>query len=311
MALQTIKAFAPATVANVAVGFDILGFAIDGPGDEVMLEVSDDFHPMELTIFGDDAQLPLDPDKNTVSIVIKLMMDRLGIRKGVKIQLTKKMPLKSGMGSSAASSVVGAFALNALLGNPLSKSELLPLVMEGERAACGTAHADNVAPCLYGGLILVRSYEPLEVLSLPVPEKLICTLVHPDIDVPTSISRAVLPPTVPLKGMVKQTGNLAGFIAGLYSSDYELLGRSIRDFVIEPSRAKLIPGFYEAQKAALAEGALGCSISGSGPSIFALSDDMDKAQAIGLAIKDVFKKQYINSEIFVSQINGEGPRILS
>ncbi|MBK7426803.1 MAG: homoserine kinase [Saprospiraceae bacterium] len=310
MAIQTIKAFAPATVANVAVGFDILGFAIDGPGDEVVLEVSDEFHPMELTILGDDGQLPLDPDKNTVSIVIKLMMDRLGIRKGVKIQLTKKMPLKSGMGSSAASSVVGAFALNALLGNPLSKSELLPLVMEGERAACGAAHADNVAPCLFGGLILVRSYEPLEVLSLPMPGKLICTLVHPEIDVPTSISRAVLPPTVLLKNMIRQTGNLAAFISALYTENYELLGRAIRDFVIEPNRAKLIPGFYEAQKEAFATGALGCSISGSGPSIFALSDDMDKAQTIGLAIRDVFKKQYINSEIFVSQINAEGPRIL-
>lgn len=306
-----IRAFATATVANVACGFDVLGFALDEPGDEVELELREDGKVVITQITGDDGALPLDVQKNTVSLVIMEFLKALGMDIGVSIQLYKKMPLKSGLGSSAASSVVGVFALNELLGRPMTRKELLPFVTKGEELACGAAHADNVAPALMGGFVLVRSYDPLDVIQLPTPEDLWCTVVHPHIHVQTKDARGILRKNISLKDAIVQWGNLGGLIAGLYQSDYDLISRSLHDHLIEPTRSILIPGFHDAKKAALDHGALGCSISGSGPSIFALNKGRESSESVAIAFKEVFDRLNIASECFVSKVNTVGPRVLS
>ena len=241
---QKIRAFAPATVANVACGFDVLGFAVESPGDEVEITLSDTPGIRFTKITGDEGLLPLDPDKNTVSLVIKEYLKHIGKEGlGIEIELNKQMPLKSGLGSSAASSVVGVWALNQLLGKPLTDLELLPFAMLGEKLAAGAAHADNVAPALLGGFVLIRSYDPLDVVSLPTPEKLYCTLIHPQIEVKTKDARSILRQKVELKLAVEQWGNLRGLIAGIMMSDYDLIGRSLKDSIVEPVRSILIPGF--------------------------------------------------------------------
>lgn len=307
---KSIRAFAPATVANVSCGFDVLGFAVENPGDEVKLTLTDNHEIVIKSISGDEGQLSTNPEENTVSLVIREYLKHIGSNQGVEIELYKKMPLKSGLGSSAASSVVGVYALNKLLGSPLADKDLLPFAMEGERLACGTAHADNVAPALLGGFVLVRSYSPLDVVSLPVPEKLYATIIHPHVEVKTRDAREILPKEIPLKLGVQQWGNVAGLVAGLYTSDYALIGRSLQDVIVEPVRSLLIPGFDEAKKQALANGALGCSISGSGPSIFALSDSEEVAQKIAVAMTNVYKSYEIESEVYVSKVNSKGPVIL-
>ena len=308
---STIQAFAPATVANVACGFDVLGFALEYPGDEVQLSIRQDKQIVIQSIEGDEGILPLDPTKNTVTVVIKEYLKYLQMEIGLDVRLTKKMPLKSGMGSSAASSVVGVYALNELLGQPLTRNELLPFVVKGEEIACGAAHADNVAPALLGGFTLVRSYNPLDVIPLPSPSELYCTIVHPHILVQTKDARSILRQSIALKDAIIQWGNLGGLIAGLYNSDYDLIGRSLQDVLVEPVRSILIPGFDAAKKAAIDAGALGCSISGSGPSIFALSMGEDTARRVSVAFTDTFDYLNIASETFVSIINQKGPFVIS
>ena len=307
---KSIKAFAPATVANVACGFDVLGFAVDSPGDEVEITLTDNNKVEIISIEGDEGLLPLDIKKNTVSLVIREYLAELKSNQGVAIKLIKKMPLKSGLGSSAASSVVGVWALNQLLGSPMKDIDLLKFAMEGERLACGSAHADNVGPALLGGFLLVRSYDPLDVIQLPTPSKLWATIIHPHIEVKTKDARNILRKEIPLSKSVEQSGNLAGFIHGLMTDDYDLLGRSLKDVIVEPIRSLLIPGFYDVKKAAMSQGALGCSISGSGPSIFALSDSEVKAQNIAKAMTEVYNELNIESEVFVSKVNQVGPRII-
>lgn len=307
---KSIKAFAPATVANVACGFDVLGFAVEYPGDEVTLTLKDEPGIVIKSITGDEGKLPLNADENTVSLVIQEYLNHIGSNQGVEIELRKLMPLKSGLGSSAASSVVGVYALNKLLGSPLTDHELLPFAMEGERLACGSAHADNVAPALYGGFVLVRSYEPLDVVQLPTPEKLYATIIHPHVEVKTQDARNILRKEVSLTKATQQWGNLAGLMVGLMKSDYALISRSLEDVIVEPVRSLLIPGFNEAKKAALDAGALGASISGSGPSIFALSDNEETAQKIGEAMKEVYQKWEIDSDLYISKVSQQGPRII-
>lgn len=308
---KSIKAFAPATVANVACGFDVLGFSVEQPGDEVELTLVDKPGIVIKSITGDEGKLPLEAEKNTVSLVINEYLNHIGKTDlGLEITLHKKMPLKSGLGSSAASSVVGVYALNKLLGEPLEQKDLLPFAMQGELLACGSAHADNVAPALLGGFVLVRSYEPLEVIQLPTPKKLWCTLIHPQIDVKTKDARAILRKDVQLKKAVTQWGNLAGFISGLYTENYGLIGRSLKDVIVEPIRSLLIPGFQEAKQAALDNGALGCSISGSGPSIFALSENEETAQKIAEVMKDVYNKLNVENEVYISKVSEQGPKII-
>ncbi|MCP4520513.1 MAG: homoserine kinase [Cytophagales bacterium] len=307
---KSIKAFAPATAANVACGFDVLGFAVENPGDEVTLTLKDEPGIIIKSITGDEGKLPLDAEKNTVSLVIQEYLNHIGSNQGVEIELRKLMPLKSGLGSSAASSVVGVYALNKLLGSPLKDEELLPFAMEGERLACGSAHADNVAPALLGGFVLIRSYEPLDVIQLPTPDDLYATIIHPHVEVKTKDARNILRKEVELSKAIQQWGNLAGLIAGLMKSDYDLIGRSLQDVIVEPVRALLIPGFDEAKQAALDAGALGSSISGSGPSIFALSKGAETASKVGQAMKEVYQKWEIESEVYISKVSQQGPRII-
>src|SRR5690606_29352503 len=236
--LDTVRVFAPATVANMICGFDILGFAVDYPGDEVvMYRVATPGVRMR-SITGDAGKLPLDADKNTVSACVKMLLEQLGSSKdiGVEIELIKHTPIGSGLGSSSASTVGGLFAINSLLGNPLTKEELLPFCVEGERLACGHGHADNVAPALMGGITLVRGYNPLDVINLPVPAALYAGVVFPQVDVSTRDARQLIKQKMLLKDAVTQWGNIAGLIAGLYESDYGLIGRSMHDVLIEPAR---------------------------------------------------------------------------
>jgi homoserine kinase len=308
--MKSIKVFAPATVANVACGFDIMGFAVDNPGDEVVLQLADEPGVRITRITGDEGRLPLHPDKNTASVSIMALLQHLGSEQGFELELHKRMPLGSGLGSSAASAAAGVFAANQLLGAPLTPLELLPFAMEGERQACGSAHADNVAPALLGGFVIIRSYDPLDVFKIPTPEKLFCTIVHPDIEVNTKDARHILKNQITLKKAVVQWGNVAGLVAGLLQSDYDLIGRSLQDVIIEPIRGLLIPGFTEVKVAAAKAGALGSSISGSGPSIFALSPDHQTAVAVGEAITRVFQEIGISGKTYVSKINQSGPMVV-
>lgn len=309
--MKKIKVFAPATVANVACGFDILGFAVEQPGDEIVARLSDKPGVRITKIIGDSGQLPTKPEKNTASLAVIRMLEKLGSDQGIELEVYKKMPLGSGLGSSAASSVAAVFAVNELLGKPMQKKEMLPFTMEGERLACGAAHADNVAPALYGGFVLIRSYDPLDVITIKTPPKLICTVVHPQIEIPTADARAVLRQNIALGNAIRQWGNTAALIAGLLKEDYELIGRSLEDVIIEPIRSLLIPGFHDVKKAAIEAGALGCSISGAGPSIFALSTSLNDGQKIGKIMQDKFMEiSQLKSEAYVSSVNQNGPVIL-
>ena len=309
--MDSIKVFAPATVANVVCGYDILGFAIDEPGDEIILTTNDSNKNTITKIEGDGGKLPKDPEKNVVSHVIRLFLEKINSNQGIDIEMYKKMPLNSGMGSSAASSVAALVAINELMGKPLSRQELLPLAMEGERIACGNAHADNVAPALLGGLVLVRSYEPLDALRLPYPKDLSMVSVHPHVDVPTGEARKIIKERISLKSAIQQWGNIAGLVAGFCTNDLSLVSRSLEDVIIEPVRAMLIPYFYEMNQLALDNGAIGFGISGSGPSVFALCDKKETAEVISHKIKELLNQKNIESESFVTKINDEGARVIN
>ena len=310
---KKIKAFAPATVANVSCGFDIFGLALESPGDEVIIEVKDSPGVVIKKITGDNGKLPLQAEKNSagVAAIEFLNHPRISNKIGVEIELIKNMPLGSGMGSSAASGAAVLFGLNELLDRPFTPLEMMPFALKAEESACGTGHADNIAPSLMGGFVLVRSYDPLDIIKLPVPDKLYCTVVHADVEIMTQKARGILPPVVDMKKSVAQSGNVAGFIAGLLQKDYELLGRSMQDVIVEPVRATLIPYYYEVKNAAMAAGALGCNISGSGPSIFALSVSRETAEAIGEEMKKVYLNNGIKCDVYVSKINEEGSKIVS
>lgn len=307
MTHRSIKVFAPATVANVACGFDIFGFALDQPGDELIVTLKDSPGVTIKSITGDQGKLPLDPKKNTAGVSVLRFLEYLRSQQGVEIELHKKMPLGSGLGSSAASAAGSLFAVNALLGYPLPLAELLPFAMEGERAACGAAHADNVAPSLLGGFVLIRSYSPLDVVKIATPLNLYCTILHPKIEIRTEEARQILPKSIPLQQHVVQTGNAAGLIAGLMGGDPKLIQKSLVDVIVEPVRAVLIPGFDAIKTAALEKGALGCSISGSGPSLFALSLSAEHAADIGAAMEQAC---HLDCDLYISRMNRQGPKVL-
>lgn len=302
-----VRVFAPASVANVAVGYDILGFALNEPGDEIVAGFGEHSGLAIHQITGDNGKLPYLPEKNTAGLAVIKLLEHLQYKeRGIYLEIHKKMPFGSGLGSSAASAAGAVLAVNELLGSPLKKQELLPFAVLGEQVADGAYHADNVAPSLLGGIILVRSNATLDVHSLPVPEKLYAAVVHPEVEILTREARSILAREVPLEKLVEQSGNLAGFIIGLYQSDYALISRSLNDVVIEPQRARLIPCFQEVKSTALITGALGCSISGAGPSIFALCDDPDIARKVGEAMGAVFNRHAIRQQSFFSKINLHG-----
>lgn len=305
--MKEIKVFAPATVANVACGFDIFGFALDAPGDEITVRLSNKPGVRITKIEGDGGKLPLDPSKNTAGVSVLKLLEHLNSQQGFEIELFKKMPLGSGLGSSAASASGSVYGANLLLGSPLSKKALIPFAMEGERTACGSAHADNVAPALLGGFVLIRSYNPIDVLEVPTALDLACAILHPHIEVRTEEARKMLKKEITLQQHVSQSGNAAGLILALTQSNPALLQRCLQDIIVEPIRAQLIPGFAAIKNAALQAGALGCSISGSGPSLFAIAQDASQAQKIGAAM---VKACPVTSDLYLTKMNKEGPKVL-
>jgi homoserine kinase len=316
--LQRVRAFAPATSANVSCGFDVFGFALEAPGDEVELWVSDppSAHPAVQmnAVEGDAGTLPRDGARNTAAVASRAFLDayiaRTGSAPSLEILLKKGLPRGSGMGSSAASAAAAVIAANRLLGDPFTVEALVRFAMEGERAACGSAHADNVAPAVLGGFVIVRSYSPLDLVRVNVPPELWATIVHPDLVLSTAKARAILPIEYPRSILVDQVGNAAALVAGLLSSDYDLIGRSLRDSVAEPYRAPLISGFPEVKAAALAAGALGAGISGSGPSTFALTRGRDAAERVAAAMIEAFSRRGIAAQSWTASVAAGGPRIL-
>lgn len=310
--MKEIKVFAPATVANVVCGFDVLGFAVNQPGDEVEMRLVNEPGVRLLQITGDDGKLPLDSTKNTVSASVQHYLKHIKRTDvGVEIILHKKMPIGSGLGSSSASTVAGLFAINQLMGNLLTAKQLVPFAMMGEELACGYGHADNVAPALMGGFVLVRSYDPLDLIALPMPANLFAAIVYPEVDVPTKDARQMIRTKVLLKDAVTQWGNVAGLVSGLFLNDLDLVGRSMKDVLIEPVRSILIPGFEKLKQLAMDNGAVGFGISGSGPSVFALVKDETAAVKITQAQQAHLSQLNINSKAYVSAVNAEGPRVLS
>ncbi len=308
--MKSVKAFAPATVANVSCGFDILGFAIDAMGDTVELVRKDEPGLTVVSIEGDEGRLPYEVEKNTCAVAIQAMLDEYGEQVGMDIYLKKGLPLGSGMGSSAASAVAALVAANRLLGDPFEKKALLPFAIAAEKAACGAGHADNVAPSLLGGFVLIRDYHPLDVIKLHVPDGLYCALLHPHFELKTSDSRSVLRDQISLKHSTIQSGNVAGFIAGLYQEDFDLISRSLKDVIAEPYRAVLIPGFYEMREALKSIGALGMGISGSGPTLFALSKGSEKADEIRKAAEEIYQKVGLGVDVYFSAINTRGAYLI-
>lgn len=308
-----VRVFAPATVANVAVGYDILGFAINRPGDEIVARLNPDSKGVRITqITGTgDKVLPFEVLDNTAGVAAHTLLKHLGQEDiGVELEVHKRMPFGSGLGSSAASAAGAVVAVNELLGAPLSREALLYFAVLGEEVADGSFHADNVAPSLVGGITLIRSNRSLDIHRLPVPANLQVAVVHPDIEILTRDARAVLSDSVSLRKTIDQTGSIASFVIALYTNDLPLLGRSLQDHIIEPQRKQLITGFDDVKAAALSRGALGCSISGAGPSVFALCDSGYLAQAAGQGMQEAFAAHGITSQLYVSPINQEGVVIL-
>lgn len=307
MARASIKVWAPATVANVAVGYDILGFAIHGPGDEILLKRGSSKGLKITEITGDNGKLPMDPKKNTAGVAALKLMEYVGMEEEpLEMSIRKKMPFGSGLGSSAASAVGGVFAVNELLQTGLSKMDILRFAVEGEQIADGAWHADNVAPSLLGGMTLIRDNESLDVHQIHIPEGIQIAVIYPEVEVLTKDSRAVLSESVLLNQHIEQSGNLGGFLVGMYNSDFGLIKRALQDVIIEPQRASLIPNFYEMKEAALNCGALGFSISGAGPSMFAFCDDTLVAEKIVQSADKIYSEKNIKIKTFISGINGEG-----
>jgi homoserine kinase len=307
---QRVHVFAPATVANVSCGFDIFGFAVHEPGDEVVLTLRDKPGVRIQTIHGDEGNLSSDPVKNTAGVAARQFLDAFAPDAGIDIELFKGLPIGSGLGSSAASAAAVLFGLNRLLGHPADGNALLKFGLQSEKTACGSAHGDNVIPSLLGGFVLIRSYAPLDIRHLPVPEDLYCTLIYPRVEIETRKARELLPQSIPLETAIRQWGNTAGLAAGLCLSDYALISRSMVDLVAEPARSGLIPRYVQLTQSAKKAGALGCGISGSGPTVFALSRGEKSAELVRKAMISVYDQSGVSCKTWVSSINPEGPRII-
>ncbi len=307
-----IAAYAPGSVSNVACGFDVLGFALDEPGDVVEAAPQDGPGVTILAIDGDSGRLPRDPARNTAGAAVMALLQRLETTRGVALTIHKGLPLASGIGSSGASAVAAVVAANELLGRPAPLDVLLACAMAGEMAGCGASHPDNVAPSLYGGFILARSAHPPDIVRLPVPDGLACAVLHPHVEVQTGTARALLGDQVPLRDAVRQWGNVGALVAALFNGDRALLSRSLEDVIAEPKRAPLVPGFFAVKAAALAAGALGCSLSGSGPSVFALASSLEVAKTAGEAMQRAFDAESsVGADLWVSLVGRQGARIVS
>lgn len=308
MALKEIKIFSPATVANVSCGFDVLGFCLDTIGDEMIIRKTEKKGIFITKIEG--YNLPFETERNVAGVSAMALYNDAKPDFGFEIEIYKNIKPGSGVGSSSASASGTVFAMNELLGRPYNQTQLTNFAMKGEALASGSEHADNIAPALFGGFTLVKSTAPLEVLQLPTPSELYAAIIHPQIEVKTSEARAILPKEIPLKNAIAQWANVGSLVHALHTSDYELIRRSLEDVIVEPYRSQLIPHFIEVKMAALKAGALGCGISGSGPSIFALSKGVEIAKEVEVAMQNVYKNSTIEYYTFVSKINTEGIRIL-
>jgi homoserine kinase len=305
--MDLVKVRAPASIANVVCGFDVLGFALDAPFDDVILRRIDE-RKIRI-IHRDDFGLPTDPQENVAGVALQAVLDRSATDMGFEIEINKKIKPGSGIGSSAASACAAAVAANHLLGERFSKLEIIEFAMEGERLASGAKHADNVAPCIYGGFTLVRSVDPLDVVEINFPP-LFVTVIHPQIEIRTSEAREILPKAIILKDAVRQWANVGSLVAGLAKGDQALIARSLEDYIIEPVRKSLIPMFDEVKAASLAAGAIGGGISGSGPSIFMLSVSEENAEAVAKAMEDVYSGTRIDYRTYVSSIASKGVQIV-
>jgi len=307
--MNEIKIFSPATVANVSCGFDVLGFCLDSVGDDMVIRKTEKKGIYITKIEGFD--LPYEANLNVASVSALAMYEAIDVDFGFEIEIYKNIKPGSGIGSSAASAVGSVFGMNELLGRPFNKTQLTGFAIKGEALASKCEHADNLAPALFGGFTLVKSISPLQILEIPSPDDLYATIIHPQIEIKTSESRAILPKKIALSDAITQWANFGSLIHALHTSDYDLIKESLHDVVVEPHRSKLIPHFNAVKKAAITAGALGCGISGSGPSIFTLSNSLETSNNVKDAIKNVYSKTGIAFEIHVSKINTEGVKIIS
>lgn len=308
---QRVTAFAPATVSNVACGFDVLGFALESPGDEVTAQLAASGVRID-DIVGDGGRLPRDAARNTAGVAAQALLTHLGERRGVALTIRKGLPLSSGLGGSAASAVAAVVAVDRLFDAHTPLERLMACAFEGERIGAGSAHGDNIAPAVYGGLVLVRVASPPDVVRLPVPAGLTAVVVHPDLEIETARARVLLGDTVSLGDAIQQWANLGAFVDALHRSDFELMSRSLEDTVAEPRRATLVPGFAHIKRAATDAGALGCSLSGSGPSMFALCRGSAAADAVAAAMTAAVQRHIGGTpQTYVSPIAPQGARVVS
>ncbi len=307
--MEYLKIFAPATVANVSCGFDSMGFAVDAIGDEMTFTKTKEKGVKITKITG--ANLTYDVDKNAASAVVKKILTETNANFGLELTIHKGFSPGSGLGSSAASAAGAAFGANEFLDKKFSLLELTKFAMFGEEVACGTPIADNVSAAVYGGFVLVRSYDPLDIIKLPVPEKLRVVAIHPQIEVKTKDAREVLPTEISLKTATTQWANVGGLVSGLYTEDYKAISNSLVDLVAEPARKGLIPYFDDVKNNAIKAGALGAGISGSGPTIYALCEGDTTAKKVYEAIEATYKKTEIDFEMFISKVNQEGIKIIN
>ena len=310
MELKEIEIFAPATIANISCGFDVMGCCLDSIGDTMILRKTQEKGIRISKIIGE--VLPMEPEQNVAGVAIIAMLKACKVQPdfGFDIEIHKKIKPGSGIGSSAASAAGAVFAANELMGKPFTKHQLIPFAAEGERVACGSPIADNVAPALLGGFTLVKSTDPIKVIELPSINGLYATIIHPQIEIKTSLSRDILPQNVSLKNAVKQWANVGALVHALHTNDHELFADSLKDYIVEPHRSKLIPKFDEVIKSSIKAGALGGGISGSGPSIFTFSKDIKTAENVSLAINNIYKNTHIPFHMYTSKINETGVKIL-
>lgn len=311
--MDVVTAFAPATVSNVACGFDVLGFALHEPGDEVTARwIDGPARAVIREITHDGGRLPREAARNTAGLAAAAVLRRIGATRGVAVSIRKGLPLSSGLGGSAASAVAAAVAVDALAGAALPLDVLLACAFEGERDAAGSAHADNIAPALFGGFVLVRSADPPDVVRLPVPDGLTAVVVHPDLEIETATARALLGTTVPLAAAIRQWANLGALVDALHRGDFALMSRSLEDAIAEPRRAPLVPGLDRIKQSAMHAGAIGCGLSGSGPSLFALVHGPSTADRVAAAMAAEVRVQIGGEpQVYISAIASQGARIIS
>ena len=307
--MKKVRVFAPASIANLGCGFDIMGLALDEVGDilEMTATEGDGINITNCT----DVPLPEDIEENVITPVIRKFLEMIDKKAQIDVIIKQKIYPGSGIGSSAASSAAAAYGMNELFNCPLSDEEMVICAMEGENLASGGYHADNAAPALLGGIILIRGYEPLDIIQLPIPGNFYCAVVHPKIMVSTKAARSILPKAVPMHDAISQWGNVGGLVAGLYSGNIGLVGRAMRDAIAEPYRKQFIPGFDELRGKILQSGSMAMNISGSGPSVFSLSDKREIAHRAGEIMKEHFDSRGINCEVYVVKVTNKGAKLLA